>query len=79
MPACPREALAGVVDASRYSYASLSRMIGKRDGYLRCFVREGHPVALSAGDHEALATFFGLPERALGIRDLWAPLQDLAA
>jgi hypothetical protein len=73
-PACPREALAKVVDASSYSYAALSRMIGRRPGYLSCFVREGHPVALSADDHRALADFFGLRERDLGVRELWAPL-----
>lgn len=77
-PACPREALAAVVDASPESYAALSRMLGRRPGYLRCFVTEGHPEALTKPDHQALCDYFGLPERGLGIRDLWAPIADAA-
>lgn len=71
---CPRKALAAAVERSGESYAALSRMIGRRNGYLACFVREGHPVALSAHDHRMLANFFGLDERELGVRDLWVPL-----
>lgn len=73
-PACPRQALAAIVAAHDESYAGLSRMIGKRPGYLACFVREGHPVALAERDHSTLADFFGVNERALGIRELWAPV-----
>lgn len=70
--ACPREALRAIVDASDVSYAGLSRMLGKRSGYLACFVREGHPRALAALDHQRLADFFGVDQRRLGVRELWA-------
>ena len=72
--ACPREALTTAFDASPHSYAALSRMLGRREGYLACFVREGHPAALSAQDHQRLADFFGLPPQALGVRELSMPL-----
>lgn len=68
----PREALAKVIDAGQDSYAALSRMIGRPDGYLRRFVVDGVPLALRRDEHRRLAEYFGLPERALGIRDLWA-------
>ena len=67
----PREALAAVVDCSRVSYAELSRMLGRPSGYLRRFVVDGIPIALRPREHETLAEFFGVSERALGIRDLW--------
>lgn len=67
----PRIALAKVIDASRWSYAALSRMIDKPDRFLRRFVLHGVPTALQADDHRRLATFFGLEERDLGVRDLW--------
>jgi hypothetical protein len=75
--ACPRKALTGAIGRlgdPTVTYASLSRMISRRDGYLACFVRDGHPRALSQRDHRMLANFFGVSERELGIRDLWAPL-----
>ncbi|WP_231902899.1 hypothetical protein [Sphingomonas melonis] len=68
----PREALAKVIEAGPDSYAALSRMIGRPAGYLRRFVVDGVPLALRPDEHRRLAEFFGLPERALGIRDLWA-------
>jgi hypothetical protein len=67
----PREALAAVIDASRDSYAALSRMLDRHDGYLRRFVTDGIPVALRPDEHRRLADYFGLSQRALGIRDLW--------
>ena len=36
------------------------------------FARHGVPLALRRDEHRRLAEYFGLPERALGIRDLWA-------
>lgn len=69
----PRTALATVIDASRDSYAALSRMLGRGDGYLRRFVTDGVPAALRPDEHRRLAEYFGLDERALGVRDLWAP------
>ncbi len=68
----PREALASVIDASSDSYAALSRMLDRPAGYLRRFVVDGIPVALRPDEHRRLADYFGLRERDLGIRDLWA-------
>lgn len=67
----PRIALAAVIDSGRDSYASLSRMLGRGDGYLRRFVTDGVPAALRPDEHRRLADYFGLDERALGVRDLW--------
>jgi hypothetical protein len=67
----PREALAAVIDGSRDSYAALSRMLDRPSHYLRRFVVEGSPSALRPDEHRRLADYFGLSERALGIRDLW--------
>lgn len=68
----PRVALARVIDAGPDSYAALSRMLGRSDGYLRRFVVSGLPIALRPDEHRRLADYFGLDERALGVRDLWA-------
>ena len=79
--ACPRKALAAAVarqNNPQVTYAALSRMIGRRNGYLATFVREGHPAALNAADHRMLANFFGVDDRALGVRDLWVPMEDAA-
>ena len=70
----PREALAAVIDASSDSYAALSRMLDRPNRYLRRFVVEGVPLALRPDEHRRLADYFGLSERALGIRDLWEHL-----
>jgi len=67
----PRTALAAVIDAGPDSYAALSRMLGRRDGYLRRFVLHGVPTALRPDEHRRLADYFGLDERGLGVRDLW--------
>ena len=68
----PRTALAAVVAGGRNSYAALSRMLGRGDGYLSRFVLHGVPAALRPDEHRRLADYFGLDERALGVRDLWA-------
>lgn len=68
---CPRRSLARHIDASTCSYAALSRMLQKPDHYLRRFVLHGTPTMLHADDHRRLADFFGVDERALGVRDLW--------
>lgn len=68
----PRTALAAAIDGGRDSYAALSRMLGRSDGYLRRFVTDGVPAALRPDDHRRLANYFGVDERALGVRDLWA-------
>lgn len=64
----PRQALAIAAQTKGDSYAALSRMIGRRDGFLACFIREGMPKALTARDHQWLVDYFGQP---LGVRDLW--------
>ena len=64
----PRQALAAAAQASGDSYAELSRMIGRRDGFLACFIREGMPKALTERDHSLLVAYFG---KELGVRDLW--------
>lgn len=64
----PRQALAIAAQAKGDSYAALSRMIGRRDGFLACFIREGLPTALTERDHNFLVAYFGQP---LGVRDLW--------
>lgn len=47
-------------------------MLGRSDNYLRRFVTDGVPAALRADEHRRLADHFGLDERGLGVRDLWA-------
>lgn len=69
---CPRRALKAIVEASPYSYAELSRMIGRYTDYLSAFVRGRGPRALTAFEHRALSQFFGVDERGLGIRDWWS-------
>jgi hypothetical protein len=71
--ACPRRALDAMVAAGTSSRAALSRMIGRPRGYLSRFINDGVPSALRPDEHHRLATFFGVGERALGIRDLWSP------
>lgn len=70
-PADPRDALARAVERGPDSLAALSRMLGRSDGYLRRFLVDGVPVALTPDDHRRLADYFGLTQRELGIRDLW--------
>lgn len=55
----PRPALAVAAQAKGDSYAALSRMIGRRDGFLSCFIREGLPKALTERDHQLLVDYFG--------------------
>lgn len=75
----PRAALAAAVSGSTVTYAALSRMIGRPDGYLSRFVADGHPKALRAAEHTCLAEFFGVDERALGVRDLWSGSKQATA
>lgn len=74
----PRAALATAIDGGRDSYAALSRMLGRSEGYLRRFVVYGTPIALRPDEHRRLADYFGLDERGLGVRDLWAPTDGRA-
>jgi hypothetical protein len=70
----PRKALASAAHARGTSLAALSRMLERPSGYLTRFVRDGHPRALSAGEHDTLAAFFGVDARGLGERELWVPM-----
>lgn len=72
----PRTALATAIDSGRDSYAALSRMLGRSDGYLRRFVTSGVPAALRPDEHRRLADYFGLDDRGLGVRDLWVPMNE---
>lgn len=47
--------------------ATLSRMIGRSDGYLTRFIEGGSPVRLLAKDRSILAKYFGVDERMPGI------------
>lgn len=69
--ACPRRALKAIVEASPYTYAELSRMLGRYSRYLAAYVRGEGPSALTTFEHSTLAQFFGVDQRALGVRDLW--------
>lgn len=73
LEADPRGALATAAERSGEGLAALSRMIWRPSRYLDRFVRKGRPAALTRDEHAKLAAFFGVDERALGIRDLWLP------
>lgn len=68
---CPRQALAAAAAAGGYSFETLSKVIGRGEGYVARFVREGCPLALNPAEHQLLADFMGVPAVRLGIRDLW--------
>jgi hypothetical protein len=70
--ACPRRSLATLIASGASSHAALSRMLGRPRGYLARFINDGVPRALRPDEHHRLATFFGVGDRALGIRDLWS-------
>jgi hypothetical protein len=70
--ACPRRSLAAMIATGSSSCAALSRMIDRSDGYLSRFINQGVPRALRPDEHHRLASFFGVDDRALGIRDLWS-------
>lgn len=69
----PRKALASMMarQGDRVTLAALSRMLDRPSGYLGRFVADGVPAALRPEEHRRLADFFGVDDRALGIRDLW--------
>lgn len=74
----PRIALLTAARARRTPLAGLSRMLERPPGYLARFVREGVPIALTRREHSILADFFGVDERGMGIRDLWADRERTA-
>jgi hypothetical protein len=66
-PTEARARLKALVDARpTVSLAALSRMIGRRDGYLSVFVREGYPTHLARRDRDLLAAFLRVGEHELG-------------
>ncbi|MBB4619975.1 hypothetical protein [Sphingomonas abaci] len=69
----PRKALAAIMasQGDRVTLAALSRMLDRPSNYLGRFVADGVPAALRPDEHARLANFFGLDQRALGVRDLW--------
>ncbi|TPG14345.1 hypothetical protein [Sphingomonas oligophenolica] len=75
----PRVALAALARGRGEALAPLSRMLGRPSWYLGDFVRRGTPTALSIQEHRRLADYFGVDDRALGIRDLWVCDATVAA
>lgn len=69
----PRKALSSIMagQGDRVTLAALSRMLDRPSGYLGRFVADGVPAALRPEEHARLADFFGVDQRALGVRDLW--------
>lgn len=69
----PRKALPTIMagQGDRVTLAALSRMLDRPSGYLGRFVADGVPTALRPEEHARLADFFGVDQRALGVRDLW--------
>ena len=69
----PRKALVLIMarQGNRVTLAALSRMLDRPSGYLGRFVADGVPAALRWEEHLQLADFFGVDQRALGVRDLW--------
>ena len=76
LPVDSREVIPALAAQRDESLAALSRMLGRYSGYLGTFVREGVPAVLTERDHRLLADHFGVSERRLGIRDLWASAAD---
>lgn len=61
-----RRRLAELATARKVTLAALSRMIGKRNGYLAAFVREGRPDRLQDRDIIELAAFLSVAPWELG-------------
>lgn len=57
----PGEILQRIAREHDYSFASLTRMLRRRRGYLADFVREGHPAILPVVDGNLLAALFRVP------------------
>jgi hypothetical protein len=57
----PGEILQRIAREHAYSFASMTRMLRRRRGYLADFVREGHLATLPAVDRKLLAAIFRVP------------------
>lgn len=66
LPVDPREALAVVADRRGETMSNLSRLIGRSDGYLARYIREGVPVTLPANDRQMLARYLGVRSTVIG-------------
>ena len=62
----PHGRVAELVEGGSSSYAALSRMIGRPDGFLRRFAVDHVPSRLRDHDRRLLAAFFGISEQELG-------------
>ena len=62
----PHRRLAELVADDRCSFASLSRMIDRPDGFLRRFAVDRVPSALRVDERRMLADYFGVCEHELG-------------
>jgi len=58
--------LQALAKAKGSSLTALSRMIGRRDGFLGTFVRDGVPRTLAGKDRDLLANFFRIDPAELG-------------
>ena len=64
----PRERLEGLAAMHRESFAGLSRLIGRDEGYLQRFVTRGVPSRLRPDEIALLARYLGVTPRELGAR-----------
>jgi len=56
-----RQRIAQQCASSGCTYATLSRLLGRQDGYIARHIRDAVPYELAAADRDTLARFFGIP------------------
>ncbi|WP_066723623.1 phage repressor protein [Sphingomonas pituitosa] len=61
-----RQRIAELCADNRCTYATLSRLLGRQDGYIARHIREAVPYELAIADRDKLARFFGIPGQHLG-------------
>jgi hypothetical protein len=64
-----RDRLADLATDHGHSFATLSRVLGRGEGYVGRFIRDKVPFDLSDADRLTLAQFFGVSPATLGARD----------
>ena len=62
----PAEILEQVAAEQGESLAGLSRLVGRRDGYLQSFISRGVPATLPKDVRDRLTKYLGIEERLLG-------------
>ncbi|QQV76546.1 hypothetical protein H5J25_13955 [Sphingomonas aliaeris] len=62
----PRERLDGLVTMHRETYAALSRLIDRDEGYLQRYVSRGVPNSLRREEIALLSRYFRVPPEDLG-------------